>query len=57
MRLRKRLFMVKPADRKNVVEELGDLRFYIQATQQMYDISEGEVLQFNAHKLAERYKI
>jgi NTP pyrophosphatase (non-canonical NTP hydrolase) len=54
--IKKEIIYGQPADRKNIVEELGDLRFYIQATQQMYDISEGEVLQANAHKLSERYK-
>jgi NTP pyrophosphatase (non-canonical NTP hydrolase) len=46
----------KPTDRANIVEELGDLRFYIQAVMQMYGISEQEVLQQNANKLCVRYK-
>lgn len=46
----------KPTDRKNIVEELGDLRFYIQAVQQLYGITEQEVLQQNANKLCIRYK-
>lgn len=46
----------KPLDRTNVVEELGDLRFYIQALMNVLGISEQEVLQTNANKLATRYK-
>lgn len=46
----------KPEDRKNIVEELGDLRWYIQAVMNLYGISEQEILQENAFKLAERYK-
>lgn len=45
----------KPVDRNNVIEELGDLRFYIQGVMQMYEITEQEVLQHNADKLAKRY--
>ena len=46
----------KPLDRENVVEELGDLRFYIQAMMNLLHISEQEVLQGNANKLSVRYK-
>ena len=46
----------KPLDRENIIEELGDLRFYMQAVQNLYDISEGEILQHNCNKLAKRYK-
>jgi NTP pyrophosphatase (non-canonical NTP hydrolase) len=45
----------KPADRDTIIEELGDLRFYIQSVMQMYDINEQEILQNNADKLAKRY--
>lgn len=53
--IKKEIFYGKPLDRKNLIEELGDLRFYIQATQNVYGISEQEVLQANAYKLSERY--
>lgn len=46
----------KPLDRANVIEELGDLRFYIQAMMNVLNISEQEVVQGNANKLAIRYK-
>ena len=46
----------KPLDRTNVIEELGDLRFYIQVITNALGISEQEVLQENANKLSKRYK-
>jgi NTP pyrophosphatase (non-canonical NTP hydrolase) len=46
----------KPLDMPNIIEELGDLLFYIHATMNVYGLSEQEVLQANANKLAKRYK-
>jgi NTP pyrophosphatase (non-canonical NTP hydrolase) len=54
--IKKEVIYGKDADRNNIVEELGDLRFYIQAVQQLYGISEQEILQHNANKLGVRYK-
>jgi len=54
--IKKEIIYGKPTDRANIVEELGDLRFYIQATMQLYGITEQEVLQQNANKLCVRYK-
>jgi phosphoribosyl-ATP pyrophosphohydrolase len=45
----------KLLDRTHLVEELGDLRFYIQAVMNLYGVSEQEVLQVNANKLSVRY--
>lgn len=42
-------------DRENVIEELGDLRFYMQAIMNMLGISEIQILNHNAAKLAKRY--
>lgn len=42
--------------REGLIEEMGDLRFYIQAVMQVYEISEHEILQGNADKLSARYK-
>ena len=53
--IKKECIYKKPVDRTNIIEELGDLRFYMQAVQQMYEITEQEVLQANADKLAKRY--
>lgn len=45
----------KPTDLANIIEELGDLRFYMQAVMNLYGIDEREVLQGNANKLGKRY--
>jgi NTP pyrophosphatase (non-canonical NTP hydrolase) len=54
--IKKEVIYGKPIDRDNLIEELGDLRFFIQAVQNIYGISETEVLQANCNKLALRYK-
>ena len=41
--------------RHALIEELGDLKWYMQALMQMYDISEQDILQYNANKLSKRY--
>lgn len=45
----------KPADRANVIEELGDIMWYVQATMNLYGILPGDVFQGNADKLSKRY--
>lgn len=54
--IKKHTIYGKPLDRTNVIEELGDLRFYIQALQNVLGISESDVLQANADKLSKRYR-
>jgi NTP pyrophosphatase (non-canonical NTP hydrolase) len=54
--IKKHTIYGKPLDRANVVEELGDLRFYIQAVQNILGISEYEILQENFNKLSKRYE-
>lgn len=54
--IKKEVIYGKAPDRANIVEELGDLRFYMQATMMLYNINEQEVLQENANKLSKRYK-
>lgn len=54
--IKKHVVYNKPLDRTNVIEELGDLRFYMQAMQTLLGISEQEVLQHNACKLMVRYE-
>lgn len=54
--IKKHTIYGKPLDRENVIEELGDLRFYIQAVQNVLGISESDVLQHNANKLSKRYR-
>lgn len=53
--VKKAVVYCKPIDRVNIVEELGDLRFYMQALMNKLRIHEHEVLQCNANKLAKRY--
>jgi phosphoribosyl-ATP pyrophosphohydrolase len=43
-------------DIMNLIEELGDLRFFMQAVMNLFDIEEQTVLQRNADKLSARYK-
>ena len=43
-------------DRTNVIEELGDLEFYMEGLRQGLGISREETLQANITKLAKRYK-
>lgn len=53
--IKKEYIYGKQRDRANIVEELGDLRFYMQAVMNHYGITESEVLQENGNKLAKRY--
>lgn len=54
--IKKHVVYNKDLDRANVIEELGDLRFYMQAMQNLLGITEQEVLQHNACKLMVRYE-
>jgi NTP pyrophosphatase (non-canonical NTP hydrolase) len=45
----------KPIDRKNVVEELGDLEFYMEGLRQNLGITRQETIERNIAKLNERY--
>lgn len=46
----------KPWDRVNLVEELGDLEFYMEGLRQELGITRQETLDANIAKLSERYK-
>lgn len=46
----------KPLDRANIIEELGDLEFYMAGLRQMLGISRYETLAGNVSKLSARYK-
>jgi NTP pyrophosphatase (non-canonical NTP hydrolase) len=54
--IKKHVIYGKPLDLGNVVEELGDLRFYMEALCNVLDVSDAEVIQGNMNKLAQRYK-
>lgn len=45
----------KPIDRTNVIEELGDLEFYMEALRQQLNITREETLAANEVKLSKRY--
>jgi NTP pyrophosphatase (non-canonical NTP hydrolase) len=45
----------KPLDRTNVIEELGDLEFYMAAMRLVLGVSRDQVLQANVDKLCKRY--
>lgn len=45
----------KPLDRENVIEELGDLEFYMEGLRQGLGISREETIAHNIAKLSKRY--
>ena len=53
--VKKHAIYQKPLDRKNIIEELGDLEFYMEGLRQELDISRDEVLDHNYTKLRLRY--
>lgn len=53
--IKKHVMYNKPLDRENVVEELGDIEFYLQGLYQSLNISRAECLAANIGKLAVRY--
>lgn len=54
--IKKHTIYRKPLDRTNVVEELGDLEFSMEAIRQLTGISREETIEANKAKLLERYK-
>ena len=46
----------KPLDRENVIEELGDLEFFMEGLRQVFGISRQETLDQNRKKLADKNK-
>lgn len=45
----------KEVNRDNLIEELGDIEFYLEGLRQCYNISREETLQANVAKLSTRY--
>ena len=45
----------KPFDRENIIEELGDLEFYMEGLRQGFGITREETLVANIRKLGKRY--
>lgn len=54
--IKKHTMYNKPIDRTNVVEELGDLEFYMERIRQRLGITREETLDGNIIKLGTRYK-
>lgn len=54
--IKKAVIYRKPLDRVNVVEELGDLEFYMEGLRQSLNITREETISANIAKLGERYK-
>jgi NTP pyrophosphatase (non-canonical NTP hydrolase) len=50
--VKKAAIYCKPIDRENVIEELGDLEFYMEGLRQGFGITREEVLTTNIYKLA-----
>lgn len=46
----------KELDRENVIEELGDLEFYMEGLRQGLNITREETLEYNKAKLFKRYQ-
>lgn len=54
--IKKKVIYRKELDRQNIIEELGDLEFYLEAVRKNLDITREETLKANMVKLADRYK-
>ena len=53
--VKKHVVYQKPLDRVNIIEELGDLEFYMEGLRQQLGISRKQTLEQNKRKLAVRY--
>jgi len=53
--VKKAVIYDKILDRDNVIEELGDLEFYMEGVRQLLEISREETLSRNMEKLVVRY--
>lgn len=53
--IKKEIIYNKSADRENIVEELGDIQWYLSGIMSLYDITYEEIFQGNANKLSKRY--
>lgn len=53
--IKKHVFYDQPLDRENVIEELGDLEFYMELMRQAISVSREATLAANMNKLTKRY--
>lgn len=54
--IKKQVIYRKELDRQNVIEELGDLEFYMEGLRQGLGVTREQCLQANIDKLGTRYK-
>lgn len=54
--LKKFIIYEKELDRENVIEELGDIEFYLEHIRQLLSIPREETIHKNISKLAKRYE-
>ncbi len=54
--IKKRAIYRKELDRENVIEELGDLEFYLEGIRQGLGLTREECLEHNIKKLSKRYE-
>lgn len=53
--IKKSVFTGKPYDRAKLVDEMGDVEFYMEALRQQLDITRDEIVDFNRDKLETRH--
>ncbi len=53
--VKKHIIYEKPLDTENMLEELGDLEFYLEQLRQVLGVSRVDTLRHNLKKLAKRY--
>ena len=54
--IKKQVIYRKPLDRENVLEELGDLEFFLEGMRQELGVTREECLEANIAKLGKRYE-
>lgn len=54
--VKKAIIYRKPIDMENLIEELGDLEFYMEGLRQSFGITRSQTLSHNIAKLSKRYE-
>lgn len=54
--IKKHVIYNKPIDIENVIEELGDLEFYMEGLRQVFEITREQTIEANIAKLGIRYQ-
>lgn len=54
--IKKHVIYNKSLDIENIIEELGDLMFYIEGIKNALNITDSQILQHNVTKLSKRYE-